>query len=280
MLIFVLQNMLKKAHAQHQDLGYAYQAEMLRLEQDRPWWSASMPVRTALQTLANTLYRSSSCLPACLAITPPVVCLYALPLFPPDVCLHTLPTHSQLHILCLHTPCDQSPHPASTVHRVTYCVCMPDQYSLQACHLPACGPYQQPVQGQACLFVYCQISYRCLHLACLYALPMLATESQLACDSSVHAHTSRAPARLLLHSQPFKGSMKSLASCTFRGCWTLLSPRVSPLSDVLQAKDSVHTQHHQHLPGCHPPYLPTRILSHHKAYQGTHGRACFSLPSD
>ena len=66
-LFWFVQNVLGKAHARNQELMQAYQREMYRIPPDMPWWSAGLPVRNALQGVADTLSR---CLPAMVAYFP------------------------------------------------------------------------------------------------------------------------------------------------------------------------------------------------------------------
>lgn len=74
-----VQNVLGKAHARNQELKQAYQREMYRVSTSTPWWSAGLPVRTALQGLADMLARSLSCLPALILVgAPGQCCLHAL----------------------------------------------------------------------------------------------------------------------------------------------------------------------------------------------------------
>lgn len=56
-LLLFVQNVLGKAHARNQELTQAYQREMYRIPPDMPWWSAGLPVRNALQGVADTLSR-------------------------------------------------------------------------------------------------------------------------------------------------------------------------------------------------------------------------------
>lgn len=52
-----MQIVLGKAHARNQELKHVYQREMYHVSTSTRWWSGGLPVRTALQGLADMFAR-------------------------------------------------------------------------------------------------------------------------------------------------------------------------------------------------------------------------------